>query len=419
MKKIKILFLSHFFYPQNIVSAIRATKLIKYFPKSLDITIFTANAEKNGKFYFNQHEVISSKCKMLNIESNIPAKKKHLTLGSSVKLILRDVLFIPDKYIWWYLFKIPSIIRLIKIQKIDIIIATGSPFSTFVITYIFKKIFKLPYILDFRDPWVESTSCNIQSPYRLFFIKLLERLCVQNADGIVSTSKSIQDKINHIKSDAIKSVIYNGFDKSYFSEKKESPQSKNFIFMYTGKYSIYRPDYNPKTVILSFIKFIKDNYIKDSELYFIGKTDEETIKWITSRNCIKIKILPFIPQKKLIEFQTRADSFISFCYPIIHKETILMKLFEYAMQKKPIISFNCNEGEIYDFLKKNGIGFSVSNSNIEEMAEAYYKVYSGEFQIKEDSIDLGKYDYKYLSQKFANIITKVLDKNKKFINNLE
>jgi glycosyltransferase involved in cell wall biosynthesis len=423
MNKINILYFTHLFFPLNIVSATRATKLMKYLPEDLQATVITTNSDvkclESEQMKGNVTVLRFPIKKIISLKNHTSDKTGKFKLYNILKFYLRDLIFYPDKNGWWYIRKIPFFLKLIKQKRIDILLATGDPFSTFLTVYILKLMTKIPYIIDYRDPWSENKSCNYQTFIRRWMNLYFEKKCVQNAHGIISTTQQIEDRTSHFQTGARKLIIPNGFDPEDFEFITTTKKNPHYTFVYTGKFSLLRPDYNPETVIKAFINFFSTNYIDDTRLIFMGNTDETTRLWIEGLESKYIEILPRATKKEALLLQSNADCLIHFYYPQTHIETISMKIFEYAMQKKPIISFNCNEGEIYDFLKENEIGFSVSNSNIEEMAKAYYKVYSGEFQIKEDSIDLGKYDYKYLSQKFANIITKVLDRNKKFINNLE
>ena len=146
MKKIKVLFFSHLFYPTNIVSATRATKFVEYLPENIETIIFSASSKKNKKLKLKKHIIIVSKCKLLKLKSNIASNPESLTFKMKIKLFIRDIFFIPDKYIWWYLIKIPYFYSIIRKNKIDIMVATGDPFSTFIVVYLLNKITKIPFI---------------------------------------------------------------------------------------------------------------------------------------------------------------------------------------------------------------------------------------------------------------------------------
>lgn len=71
-----------------------------------------------------------------------------------LSIYIRANYFIPDARKGWYRYAVKEAKQLIQEKEIDAIITTGPPHSTHLIGKSLKEKFNLPWISDFRDPWV-------------------------------------------------------------------------------------------------------------------------------------------------------------------------------------------------------------------------------------------------------------------------
>ena len=67
---------------------------------------------------------------------------------------IRANFFIPDARKGWNPYLIKEARRVLKEEKIEAIISTGPPHSTHLAAMQLQKEFDLPWLADFRDPWV-------------------------------------------------------------------------------------------------------------------------------------------------------------------------------------------------------------------------------------------------------------------------
>ncbi|NCG29740.1 MAG: hypothetical protein GWP27_04630 [Bacteroidetes bacterium] len=66
---------------------------------------------------------------------------------------VRSNYFIPDARVGWNTYSFPKAIELIKKDRPDVIITTGPPHSTHLVGQRLHKMFDIPWVADFRDPW--------------------------------------------------------------------------------------------------------------------------------------------------------------------------------------------------------------------------------------------------------------------------
>jgi hypothetical protein len=399
----RILFLTFYLNPHNNVGAIRALKFIKYLEK-MGHELFVFSSE-------NAH----IDCKRVNVKKSIKrggttfykgvsSKSVFIKLFNRVRILIKDILFSPDKYIWWNIAFLPQMIKTIKKQKIDIAFATGSPFSTFISLYLLKTFCSVPIVLDFRDPWMNSITQEKQSFFRKIMIKFWEKNCVVSANGIVAVNDEIAYQLKEYKPNGVIVSISNGFDPDDFLNSEEILPKGNFTFLYTGKYSIHREDYNPTSVFNAF-KIFKTQYPNDSILKFVGPTDRDTLEFAEKYREFGIFCEKAKPKNAIFSLQKQSDVFIQFQYPQSYQNAISMKIYEYAYLKKIILCFNIKKGILYDFLEKYGFGFTVSNHDLNEMSSLFYKAFFNklEYSPKKDLLELEEYNYKNLTRRLDDL----------------
>lgn len=404
----KILFLTYYLDAENNVGAIRASKFIKYLQRQ-GHEVYVFSSEK-AKLECKELQIKPHKKKGGNkfyqvVDENSMIQKVLL----KIKVLVKDLIYSPDKQVWWNIRMLPTMISTVRNNNIDIAITTGSPFSTFVSLYFLKKICSIPIILDFRDPWKDSITMNKQSFVRKLNVKYWEKVCVKNADGIVVVNDSIAEKINDYKPTGVVQVITNGFDPEDFDLPEQDSKDGEFTFLYTGKYSILREDYDPTTVFEAFKQFKQSNP-NDSVLRFIGPTDQETLDFAKDYEHFGIKCEMSKSRKEILQIQCKANIVIQFYYPQTYDDAISMKIYEYAYQKKNILSFNKKSGILFSFLKNNGIGFTASSHNIEEMSLLFSDSYEKKLYyttIDEDPSELAELNYRNLTNNLYNLIKKI------------
>jgi len=412
--KIKVLYLTYYYAPQNTVAAFRALKFTKYMPENSIIPyIFTSknNIHSNSNLISD----IPSEAVIFRKKSNLDSNKVYSlpitstkSLKTKIKTILRDTFFSPDKYIWWFLSSIPQLIRIINKEKIDIILATGGPFSSNICAFLLKKFCHTPIVLDFRDPWKDNVVFTKQSFFRNFINSCWEKKCIQSADGVISVTSEIVSTLKKYHTTAIFETITNGFDPEDFININMNEQSKKFVFLYTGKYSINLENYNPQTVILSFIKFIESMNYLNVILVLIGKTDSETLNYIESFNSEHIQCYSVMNKNDVLLWQKKSNVLIHFHYPRVLTNAIAMKIFEYAAHGKPIISFNIKEGCLFELLEKYNLGETASSHDIDEMIGLFEKAYSNELRFGMTSLEeLVHYSFINLTSRLAGLLRRI------------
>lgn len=416
-EKIRLLYFTVNYAPNNTVGAFRALKFSKYLAR-LGVKIYICTADINHGVNPNLNKEIPEKAHIIRKRFKLPqtesfaAQNVNNSISDKLKYLVKDLLFSPDKFVWWSIGYLPQMIRIIKKEKVNAIMVCGEPFSTFIPGILLKKIFNIPLILDFRDPWKNNLINLKQSFIRRFSDNYWEKVSVKNADLLISVTDPIVDYLKTYKKRGEVIKLTNGFDLEDFDlNAKTQKGSDGFVFLYTGKYYVNSEDYNPEYLINAFNYFIKKNDIDNCKLILVGMSDNKTVNYIEKVNSKSIKCIGPLPRHKVIEKQKTADVLVHFYYPSIRKDAISAKVFEYALSGKPIISFNVREGSMFDFLDKYQLGETTVNNDIDEMVKLFEKAYNGEVQFQKRPYELLQdYDVKKITYNLAEKIIQLVNR---------
>lgn len=305
--------------------------------------------------------------------------------------------------------------EIIRRENIDIIYSTSAPYTSHLIAYDLKKQFNIPWICDFRDPWVMHHFVH----YSYVSKKInsyLERKVILNCDKIISVSQPIIDnfmeRYPNVRSDKFK-VITNGYDEDDFIGYNKEIKSDKFIITYTG--TIYGKESLSNFFIAVRNLIVNNKIIKDDiVIRFVGRLGREANEDIEKFNMKFeniVEVIEYLPHKQSIKKMEESSALLlllsggSEC-----KGVYTGKIFEYIRSSKPIIAL-VPDGVAKDLINDTNTGIICNPDKINEIESSIYKIYLNWKSKKRNSaIDwdkVYKYNRKNLSIELADIIEKL------------
>jgi hypothetical protein len=127
-----------------------------------------------------------------SVENQVPGTDSFL---SASRRICLSLLYTPDEHQGWLPFAIASCLRVVRRDSIDRIISTGPPFSSHLVGLAVKKLAKVNWIAEFRDPWVgnEQRPSVIQNAFTDAVNQKLEAAVIRNADRVVCVTPAMTE----------------------------------------------------------------------------------------------------------------------------------------------------------------------------------------------------------------------------------
>jgi len=154
----------------------------------------------------------------------------------------------------------------------DVVLATGKPFSSFLLARIFARRFQVPYVLDYRDPWTVN-------PYRApgggsTLVQRLERWALSGAHGTTMVSPS-QAEAQHetFRDHPRPTVITNGFDPEQLAPAPR-PDARRCTIIYAGILYPGKRDIDPVLKSLALALQCRASLSRPFEFHYYGANAE-------------------------------------------------------------------------------------------------------------------------------------------------
>ena len=102
---------------------------------------------------------------------------------------LLSFVYIPDTKIKWKKKALELGESIIKENNIDVIFATAPPYTDFLVAYELSKKFDLPFVIDYRDLWLDNPYHFFPTPHHRGKNEQLEHEILAHADRIIVTTR--------------------------------------------------------------------------------------------------------------------------------------------------------------------------------------------------------------------------------------
>lgn len=243
-------------------------------------------------------------------------------------------------------------------NKVDIIISTGEPYILFRYASLLSKKFKIPWLADYRDPWIQDKQRMkniVIKKWESFF----ENRYINSTKTIITVSDFFKTQIARHVHNKTFHIIPNGYDAEICDIINTIPQSdKIFSIGFSGTIYNWHP-------IESFLKvcsrFVNEKEISDFQINFYGINIENQLnKLIHSKynNLIPfIHIYPRLSYIDVVKELAKNNLLLLFNY-FSYMGT---KIFDYLAIKRQILLCYSNDREAME-LKKQYYNFDEFNS---------------------------------------------------------
>jgi glycosyltransferase involved in cell wall biosynthesis len=281
----KLLFLAHPFPPAPTVACVRTWNVTKHLARlGWDVTVVTPNPS-----LWRHSESAEQRDIYLN-QLNQEGIRRILT-GHRWRFLIPELLNCWNRGIGWFAggvcrriarrFGLDEGIGWIKAAEqacstltpndVDIIFASGSPFSAFKLARILSDKLGRPYVLDYRDPWTGNPHA-IYPDHPAIVEKEARLLRSASAVTIVSRAWSLAlDQRFGIGSKL--QVVTNGYDPEELA-RVEPHDFGHFAIVYTG---LFHPPKRVISPVMGALKCLKEHSDRTSQWYFhyYGSHDHE------------------------------------------------------------------------------------------------------------------------------------------------
>lgn len=281
---------------------------------------------------------------------------------------VRGNLFIPDARVFW----IKPSYRYLKhyLQQhpeITTVISTGPPHSLHVIALKLKRNLKIKWIADFRDPWTDidfydDLKVGKWADQRQ---KKLEKACLQEADEVITVSKSCAEGLKNIVNRSIH-VVTNGYDFPEFNQA-DYPLDEKFSIAHFGSMPNSR---NPEVVWRALHELCTENNELKSALAIrlVGAVDFSVFDSIEKYGLSEwLEHISMLTHAESIAWQRRAQILLLVANNTGNVKGILTgKFFEYLGSKRPVLAVGQSGSDLEEAVNLTDCGAFVDFDELQK-----------------------------------------------------
>jgi glycosyltransferase involved in cell wall biosynthesis len=275
---------------------------------------------------------------------------------------LANVFLQPDPQVLWLPRAIQEGKRLLREVPHSAIIATGPPFSSFLVGAALARHTGLPLVLDYRDEW---NLCNSYSENKRpgllarFLNSRMQRSAVRAARALVATTHCSAQALEAVRadagSDARVSWIYNGYDPEDFPPAPVPTRSQDegiYRLAYVG--TLWNlTSVEPLVEAVLDLGRRRPDLARRLELVFAGRrtaAQDEILKRLYGSPC-RVVTHPYLHHSEATELTRSADGLAVLLSAVPGADRVVpAKVFECMAAQKPVLAV-APRGEVWDLLR--------------------------------------------------------------------
>jgi glycosyltransferase involved in cell wall biosynthesis len=234
---------AYFFPPLGGAGVQRSLKFARYLPESgWEPRVLTADPRGYWIRDPTLLEELPEAVRVQRVASPLPVAGGRKGRRGSVHWIralrwLSGWFLLPDAYLPWSLRALAAASRWLRRDLPDVLWTTSSPDSAHLVGWHLSRRWRIPWVADFRDPWVERLSFHPPTRWHRAIQYRLEEGVVRRAVAVVLTSQAARDRFAERYPWAGEKlhVITNGYDEEDFAGFQWDLPRDRFRILHLGQ----------------------------------------------------------------------------------------------------------------------------------------------------------------------------------------
>lgn len=321
----------------------------------------------------------------------------------------RAELFIPDARCGWIAPSTRYLTRWLQAHPVDAVISTGPPHSMHLIARNLHQCLHIPWVADFRDPWLE-----LDYMHHLPFSKrswkkhaLLEKQTVTLPNEVLVVSPQMQRNYQNAYHRPVR-VVYNGYDPEDFTGLPPLDYQRPFTITYMGDMNADRAPSALWQAVANLkprLALTPDNFAIDIYAHPLPIVAQRIAE---AGIAPLVHFLPPVPHQQLPAVVTQAALLLLTINQVPNAKGILTgKLFEYLAAQRPILGIGTREGDAAQLLQQTNAGVMFEYNDCEGI-ERFLRDAWQAYQARQLNVHSSAYQ-RYSRQAQAQLVKALLD----------
>ncbi len=429
MKEKRILVIVNFFPPAGGGGVYRPLSFVKYLARfSWDVTVLTPKA---GEFWISDPGLLNQipdGVKVVRTLSVSPprflsaVRKKNGQAGpkrstGSFELLRRlgELFLIPDTYVGWAPFAYRAASKLCRREDFDVILSTSPPDSTHLAAGKISRKYRIPWVVDFRDPWISLYLRDPITPVHRKLHQMMERHTVE-AERILVTTDWQRRKLIELYPGCSVEKIPNGYEEEDFAGLEDvNPDPEKFTVLHAGMLTLERKSEKFLKGVSLFL-----NRTEDAKgllrIIFAGGRESANEKWVSKLGLENIVVFKDnLPHRECVRLEKSSHVLLLIKHDDNRYNGLIPgKLYEYIGAARPILAV-VPDGEAKNIVQDLDRGETAQVNDPEDIAgkiEILFDLYKTRKLDSSYSLeDVPKYSRRSEAERLNSLLSEVVYKD--------
>jgi glycosyltransferase involved in cell wall biosynthesis len=282
-------------------------------------------------------------------------------------------LLIPDKAAPWSATAVPAAVRIVRRERIDVILTTSPPHSAHLIGAAVAAATGRPWVADFRDSWLANPHRRYENPgvrAKRGVERRMATTVARRADALVAVTDAIAAELEQLgPRSGTPTVIANGVDFDDF-DRLDYARHDRFTLVHAGSFFGHR---TPRPLLTAVHDLLgrRPDLAGRIQVRFVGDLRESDRVWARTLDIADAwQETGFLPYQRSVAEQRGADA-LALLIPHAggRGDSVLSgKVFEYLAARRPILAAVPPDGIAADLIRRMGAGTIVDPEDVAGMA---------------------------------------------------
>ncbi len=269
-----------------------------------------------------------------------------------------DMMFIPDKHLFWSRTATTAGRALVERWKPDLLYSSGPPHSGHIVARHLAAACGAPWVAELRDEWA-GNPYGVQNWLRTIIERRMERRTLHDATALVAVTRTTQRTLDQLHGKPV-ALSMNGYDPVDFDglETVTPLDPDKLTIVHAG--SIYIGKRDPSSLFAATARL--GALASRVNLLFYGEQADSLASLARHYGVeASVTISPPITRREVLEIERRADVLLLCRWNDPAEDGIIPgKLFEYIGARRPILVIGSETGEAAEIVREGQFGL-VSN----------------------------------------------------------
>jgi len=365
-------------------------------------------------------ETLSGQWLLSRLRKNGTRKKKDHSRSSRGFSFLRRLgsfCLMPDTYIGWYPFAVREGKKILKQKRFDAIYSTSPPETSHIIARSLHRASSLPWVADFRDPWMNLHLLKPPTPIHSAVHRSMEKSVCHQA-GVIVTNRWHHDMLKeHVSNNDRLKIITNGYEREEIEAVRTlQPPGDRFRITHVGMLTQQRSAGPFLEGLKQFLDRTPD-IDHPIEAVFLGPREDKNeamVKRLGLEGVVDFRDGVSHEEALKLERTSHILLLIKHMNPD-YRGLIPGKLFEYIGVGRPILAL-APDGEAKDIVIALNRGEVAPQDDVGCVADKiellYKKFISGQLEKDYDLTWSRKYEREYLAGELADFLNVMISRNR-------